>query len=58
MKDIGHLSVKVIKAQGLHSADLFGKSDPYAFLEIGNDREKTHTEYNTLAPEWKRVFTL
>ena len=57
MKDIGHLSVKVIKAQGLHSADLFGKSDPFAVLEIGNDREQTHTEYNTLAPEWKKVFT-
>ena len=36
MKDIGHLVVKVIKAQGLSSADLGGKSDPFAVLEVGS----------------------
>ena len=34
MKDIGHLVVKVIKAQGLSSADIGGKSDPFAVLEV------------------------
>ena len=58
MKDVGHLIVKVIKAQGLHSADLGGKSDPIAVLEIVNDRMHTHTEYKTLAPVWQKVFTL
>merc|ERR1719468_1240137 len=38
MKDIGHLVVKIMKAQGLHSADLGGKSDPFAVVEIVNDR--------------------
>ena len=35
MKDVGHLVVKVIKAQGLSSADIGGKSDPFAVLEVG-----------------------
>ncbi len=58
MKDIGHLIVKVMKAQGLHSADLGGKSDPFAVVEIVNDRLQTQTEYKTLAPVWQKVFTL
>lgn len=57
MKDVGHLIVKVIKAQGLHSADLGGKSDPFAVLELVNDRLLTQTEYKTLAPVWQKVFT-
>ena len=58
MKDVGHLIVKIIKAEGLHSADLGGKSDPFAVLEVANDRVHTHTEYKTLAPVWQKVFTL
>ena len=58
MKDIGHLVVKIMKAQGLHSADLGGKSDPFAVVEIVNDRLQTQTEYKTLAPVWQKVFTL
>ena len=58
MKDIGHLSVKVIKAQGLRSSDLVGKGDPFAVLEMGNDRVQTHTEPNTVEPVWKTMFTL
>ena len=58
MKDVGHLIVKVIKAEGLHSADLGVKSDPFAVLEIVNDRVHTQTEYKTLAPVWQKVFTL
>ena len=58
MKDIGHLIVKVMKAQGLHSADLGGKSDPFAVVEIVNDRLQTQTECKTLAPVWQKVFTL
>ncbi len=30
--------VKVLKAQGLYSADLGGKSDPFAVLEVCNSR--------------------
>lgn len=58
MKDVGHLMVKVFKAQGLHSADIGGKSDPYAVLELTNDRVQTNTEYKTLAPTWQKVFQL
>ena len=58
MKDVGHLMVKVLKAQGLHSADIGGKSDPFAVLELCNDRMQTNTEYKTLTPTWQKVFQL
>lgn len=58
MKDVGHLMVKVLKAQGLHSADIGGKSDPFAVIELCNDRMQTNTEYKTLAPSWQKVFQL
>ena len=58
MKDIGHLVVKILKAQGLHSADLGGKSDPFAVVEVVNDRVQTQTEYKTLAPVWQKIFCL
>ena len=58
MKDIGHLVVKIIKAQGLHCADIGGKSDPFAVVEIVNDRVQTHTERKTLSPVWQKIFCL
>ena len=58
MKDVGHFVLKILKAQGLHSADLGGKSDPFAVVEIVNDRLQTHTEYKTLAPVWQKIFSL
>lgn len=54
--DVGHLVVKVFKAQGLASADLGGKSDPFCVLELVNSRLQTHTEYKTLSPEWNKIF--
>lgn len=56
IKDVGHLMVKVFKAKGLASADLGGKSDPFAVVELCNDRLSTHTEYKTLSPTWQKVF--
>ncbi len=50
--------VKVFKARGLASADLGGKSDPFAVVELNNDRVQTHTEYKTLTPSWQKVFQL
>ena len=35
----------MFKAQGLSSADIGGKSDPFCVLELNNDRVSTHTEY-------------
>jgi len=58
MKDVGHLMVKVFKAQGLASADIGGKSDPFCVVELSNDRVLTHTEYKTLTPSWQKVFQL
>ncbi|XP_077514652.1 multiple C2 and transmembrane domain-containing protein-like isoform X3 [Amblyomma americanum] len=55
--DVGHLIVKVYKAQGLASADLGGKSDPFCVLELVNSRLQTHTEYKTLSPEWNKIFS-
>ncbi|XP_038070847.1 multiple C2 and transmembrane domain-containing protein 1-like isoform X2 [Patiria miniata] len=57
LKDVGWLQVKVIKAQGLASADLGGKSDPFCVLELVNSRLQTQTLYKTLNPEWGKVFT-
>ncbi|XP_072389196.1 multiple C2 and transmembrane domain-containing protein isoform X2 [Diabrotica undecimpunctata] len=57
IKDVGHLTVKVFKAQGLASADLGGKSDPFCVLELGNARLQTQTEYKTLTPSWNKIFT-
>ena len=57
-KDVGHLMVKVFKAKGLNSADIGGKSDPFAVVELCNDRCVTNTEYKTLTPTWQKVFQL
>ena len=58
IKDVGHLLLKVFKAQGLHSADLGGKSDPFCVVELNNDRVSTPTEYKTLAPSWQKIYQL
>uniref|UniRef100_T1JFU4 C2 domain-containing protein n=1 Tax=Strigamia maritima TaxID=126957 RepID=T1JFU4_STRMM len=57
LKDVGHLTIKVFKAQGLASADIGGKSDPFCVLELVNARLQTQTEYKTLSPEWQKIFT-
>lgn len=58
VRDVGALAVRVHRAQGLTSADLCGKSDPFCVLELVNDRLQTHTEYKTLAPNWDKIFML
>jgi len=50
--------VSVIKAEGLASADIGGKSDPFCVLELDNARLQTRTEYKTLNPEWSKVFVM
>uniref|UniRef100_A0A646QG56 Multiple C2 and transmembrane domain-containing protein 1 n=1 Tax=Hemiscolopendra marginata TaxID=943146 RepID=A0A646QG56_9MYRI len=57
LRDVGHLTVKVYKAQGLASADIGGKSDPFCVLELVNARLQTQTEYKTLSPQWQKIFT-
>ncbi|KAK8403176.1 hypothetical protein O3P69_000995 [Scylla paramamosain] len=46
----------VFRAQGLASADIGGKSDPFCVLELVNDRLQTQTEYKTLSPSWNKIF--
>lgn len=58
LRDVGHLTVRVYRAQGLAAADLGGKSDPFCVLELVNARLQTQTEYKTLTPSWQKIFTL
>ncbi|KAG8280575.1 Multiple C2 and transmembrane domain-containing protein 2, variant 3 [Homalodisca vitripennis] len=57
LRDVGHLTVRVYRAQGLAAADLGGKSDPFCVLELVNARLQTQTEYKTLTPSWQKIFT-
>ena len=57
-KDVGHLMVKVLEAKGLASMDMGGKSDPFAVVELCNNRCVTNTEAKTLTPSWHKVFQL
>ncbi len=53
LKDLeGMLLVDLIKARNLTKADMIGKSDPYAILKLGKQKEKTNTIKNTLEPQW------
>ena len=58
MDDIGHVSITIVRAENLTAADLGGKSDPFAVVELGNERLRTHTVYKTLFPEWNKTFDL
>lgn len=58
LKDIGHLTVKVFRAEGVAAADIGGKSDPFCVLELVNARLQTQTIYKTLDPVWDKLFTL
>ena len=50
--------IKVNRAEGLASADINGKSDPFVALQLVNQYAQTHTEYKTLNPEWGKTFEL
>lgn len=58
LDDVGWLQVEVLRAEGLPSADINGKSDPFCSLQIVNQYAQTQTEYKTLNPEWGKVFEL
>ncbi|XP_034032447.1 multiple C2 and transmembrane domain-containing protein 2 isoform X2 [Thalassophryne amazonica] len=57
VKEVGFLQVKVIKASDLAAKDLYGKSDPFCVVELGNSKLQTQTIYKTLNPEWKKALT-
>ena len=46
------LHVELIKAKDLIKADMIGKSDPYAVLKYGNQKDKTNVVNNSQNPQW------
>ena len=48
----GQLDVKLLKAKDLIKSDVFGKSDPYAVLSFGQQKDKTPVAKNTQNPVW------
>ncbi|XP_057302904.1 multiple C2 and transmembrane domain-containing protein 1-like isoform X1 [Hydractinia symbiolongicarpus] len=57
-KQIGWLQLKLHRAVGLAVADLGGASDPFAVIELGNQRLVTPTIYKTLNPQWDKIYEL
>ena len=57
LDDVGHLKVKIIRAEGLEQ-EFIGKRNPFVVLQIGNSRVQTHSCKGTLDPEWNRTFRL
>lgn len=58
IKQIGWLQVKLHRAVGLASADLGGASDPFAVIEVNNQRLVTNTIYKTLNPAWNKIYEM
>ena len=58
IKEIGWLQMKLHRAVGLASADIGGLSDPFAVIELNNQRIVTPTIYKTLNPPWSKVYEL
>eukprot|EP00756_Hemistasia_phaeocysticola_P061405 Hpha_TRINITY_DN4886_c0_g1::TRINITY_DN4886_c0_g1_i1::g.20222::m.20222 len=50
----GILRLRCVKALGLRSADLGGKSDPYVQINVGVQCQRTPVKNNTLNPIWEK----
>ena len=50
------LKVGLKKAEHLPKMDTFGKCDPYAVLQIGEQKFQSETIKNTYSPEWSQDF--
>lgn len=53
---LGKLIVRVYRAEGLASADMNGKSDPFIKMNLVNQFHRTSTQYKTLNPVWNEMF--
>ena len=51
----GVAKINLIKAADLIKADIIGKSDPYAVLTHGSQKDKTKTVKNSQDPVWNHV---
>lgn len=40
------------------SADIGGTSDPFAVIELNNQRLVTPTFYKTLNPAWEKIYEM
>jgi len=56
MQDVGQLQVTIVSASGLRAADLGGKSDPFAVVELNNISYETATHIKTLDPRWDETY--
>lgn len=46
----------IVSASGLRAADLGGKSDPFAVVELNNISYETATHIKTLDPRWDETY--
>ena len=52
------LQIQLHRAVGLASADIGGASDPFAIIELNNQRVISQTIYKTLNPSWEKVYEM
>ena len=50
--------MKLHRAVGLAAKDIGGASDPFAVIELGNQRLVTPTIYKTLNPQWDKLYEM
>uniref|UniRef100_A0A7M5X2K6 C2 domain-containing protein n=2 Tax=Clytia hemisphaerica TaxID=252671 RepID=A0A7M5X2K6_9CNID len=58
MSQVGWMQLKLHRASNLAAKDIGGQSDPFAVIELGNQRLVTPTIYKTLNPQWDKVYEL
>jgi len=51
-----HILLAVLSASGLPKMDLFGLSDPYVKIYVGEQMDQTTTKLVTLSPTWDQLF--
>jgi len=51
-----HLLIAILSATGLPKMDLFGLSDAYVTISVGEQRAQTAIKYITLTPMWNQIF--
>eukprot|EP00090_Calanus_glacialis_P009612 TRINITY_DN18001_c0_g1_i2.p1 TRINITY_DN18001_c0_g1~~TRINITY_DN18001_c0_g1_i2.p1 ORF type:complete len:435 (-),score=128.06 TRINITY_DN18001_c0_g1_i2:1079-2257(-) len=55
--DVGHLTVRVIRAEGI-SPEYVWKRNPFTVLQVGNSRVQTKEHMGTVTPQWNKTFQL
>ena len=57
LKDVGHLEVQIIKAEGI-LPEYVWKRNPLVVVEVGNKRLQTREDKGTITPQWNKTFCL